>query len=54
MVDGLRGLLAQRAKTTIRPPSLSQTVGDPNSILIDKPSEQLNLWRRPRLPNRLV
>jgi hypothetical protein len=50
MVDGLRATLAKRAKTTIRPPPLSQPVG----ILINKPSEELDLRWNLNLPNRLV
>jgi hypothetical protein len=51
VVDGFKALVAKWTSSTIWPTPLGQTVGGPNSILLDKPYEQLNLERYPRLPH---
>jgi hypothetical protein len=51
MVDGFEALVAKWTSSTIWPIPLSQTVGGPYSILVDKPYEQLNLGRCPHLPH---
>jgi hypothetical protein len=44
-------LVAKWTSSTIWPTPLSQTVGGPYSILVDKPYEQLNRGRGPHLPH---
>jgi hypothetical protein len=47
-------LLAKRAKTTIVPNSLLQTVRHPNPIFNSQPCKEFNFRGRPTLPNYLV
>jgi hypothetical protein len=54
VVNGLRALLAKRAKAAIWPTVLCQEIGRPNSILVHKPCKEFGLRRHPSFPNHLV
>jgi hypothetical protein len=54
MVVCFFGLLAKRAKPTILPVTLPQTVRCPKPILEGQPSMVLRLWGSPSFPNNLV
>jgi hypothetical protein len=52
VINRFNALLAKGAKSTIRPTSLGQPVGRPNSILCDEPSKELGFRWSPSFPNR--
>ena len=46
--------LAKRAEITVGPPAFGQSIGGPNSVLQRQPSEELDFWGGPSLPNHFI